>query len=154
MEEKKKDLPMNWYKFLIYVALVLGAITSAYNGVSYIMGRHYRIAELKDAIYQQLPAMKIVDIAMGIVFFAIAVLCIITRQQLARYKANGPKLLLAVYASNFLYGIIYAVATSVVSGVSITMLLDGNMLVRTVVVGIILAANKVYFDKRSHLFVY
>ena len=80
----------------------------------------------------------------------LAVLLIVARFALAGYKKNGPKLLVIAYAANIALALIYPIMVAAVTGLSFGDLFDVSTLISS---GIMLVVNKIYYDKRAHLFV-
>ena len=73
------ELPMKWYKFLIYFALFFAAIIDLINGIKYISGNQYGSTYLNELVYIKFPTLKPIDIMMGIVMILIGIASIITR---------------------------------------------------------------------------
>lgn len=142
-------LPMNWYKFLIYFALFLGALSNANTGIQMVTGGHYD--GYASYVYSYFPVLKTIDIVMGIACIAIAVFAIVVRQKLANYKMDGPKMLLYLYLANMAISLVYVLLLMMIVG---SEFVDFTLILPSVVVSVIMIfVNKTYFDKRSHLFV-
>ena len=94
---------MNWYKALIYAILFLSAIANLINSIKYFTGIIYGDQATAKSVYEQFAALKPLDILTGCVLLGIAVLAIVTRFALAKFKKSGPVLLYAVYLSNIIY---------------------------------------------------
>ena len=95
---KPQALPMNYYKFAIWVQLFLGALVYAVQGLGLLFGFWYEAVSGINAqwFYLFFPAMHIVDILFGLLYLAMAVGAVYTRQQMAHFKKNGPDLYLPV----------------------------------------------------------
>ena len=78
----------------------------------------------------------------------------IVRQQLAGYRAKGPKYLLIMYIASLVLEVFYIGAGSLLSGVNLLTSSESSiMLISSILVSLfMIGANKVYFDKRAHLF--
>lgn len=151
MENNQKPLGMKWYKFIIYVALILGAIVNILGGVRSFAGMSYGSAEMSSMVYAAFPGMKALDIIMGVLEIGLGAFCFIVRSALAHFKAKGPKLLLVMYIVNIVILVFYSVATSTITGLlSVTDTLNVITLAPTVIMVIV---NYIYFNNRSHLFV-
>ena len=88
---------------------------------------------------------------MGIACLALAVLAIFTRQKLANYKSDGPKLLIMLYAGNIAVSLGYVLLVMIIVGNDVV---DISTIVPSILVSIVMmAVNKTYFDKRKDLFV-
>lgn len=139
---------MGWFKFLINFALWASAVLNVWNGIQMLTGLVYGSdAEL---VYAYLPALRIYDIAYGVLLLACAAFAIFTRFQLARFRKNGPACLYVVYIAQEVLSIAYAAVAAAMVG-------DGSVLADTVVstitVVVMVVINVIYFRKRSHLFV-
>lgn len=130
------DMPMKWYKFLIYFALFLSAVSYFYNAFN-------EIRYLFDFFSVFSVLLLIVNILLGVMALRV-------RGALAKFKANAPKQLLQFYILGLVpvilqlfMPIIYGYAHATVLGTVI-----GNIVGTFVAVWL----NKIYFDKRKHLF--
>ncbi len=149
------NLGMKWYKFLIYFSLFAGAVINVISGIPFLTGSIYDTSSgyegTSDLVYAFYPGLKTIDVMYGIVALATAVLCIVARFALAKYKKSGPALLLSVYAVGIVISIIYFIAfKAIVTDVD----LDTSSIVSSMVSSVVMIIiNKIYFDKRKHLFV-
>ena len=84
----------------------------------------------------------------------LGVFVFIVRQQLAGYRAKGPKYLLIMYIASLVLEVFYIGAGSLLSGVNLLTSSESSiMLISSILVSLfMIGANKVYFDKRAHLF--
>lgn len=147
-------MPMKWYKFLIYFSLILTGLSNMYTGVQAVMGMQYGTKEQSAQVYAVYPGLHILDIVYGVLLIILGVFVFIVRQQLAGYKAKGPKYLLIMYIASLVLEVFYIGAGSLLSGVNLmTSSESGIMLISSILVSLfMIGANKVYFDKRAHLF--
>ena len=149
--EPKNNMPMKWYKFLIYVSLFLGAIINFANGISYITGYIYTTYQTTpEIIYQYYGAgLQIIDVIYGICILLLAAFAIYTRMRLAKFKKNAVNCILAYLALNILITLLYNTMLNAIFNVpalnaSYIGTLIGNM--------IFIFLNYIYFNKRRHLF--
>ncbi len=144
------EKPMNWYKFLIYFSLFASAALNAFNAYQLLTGAHYDGAA--DLVYAFYSSLNLVDKVVGIASIGVAVFAIYVRQELAKFKATGPKYLQYVYLANAAINIIYAVGASAAVGGDVSF--DFTSTITNVIVSVIMVyANKKYFDNRSEMFV-
>ena len=140
-------LPMNFYKFVIWVQMFLAALVSVGNGFQLLTGSVY--AQGARWIYAFYPALQVVNILFGLIFLAVAAAAIYVRQELAHFKKNAPTLyylyLIAVAAINFLYAVLTAIILSSLSTI-------GGGVVGLITNGVMVALCHIYFEKRSALF--
>lgn len=143
------ELPMKWYKFLIYVSLVLSTIMNVYSGVTSITGMQYGTAETARRLYTLYGALKPIDIIFGVLSIVLGLYALIVRQKLAHFKKDGPKHLIIMYTMSIVMSALYIIAAFAATGI---LALD---IATAFALGLqicIVIANKVYFDKRAHLF--
>jgi len=135
-------MPMKWYKFLIYFSLILTGLSNMYTGVQAVMGMQYGTKEQSAQVYAVYPGLHILDIVYGVLLIILGVFVFIVRQQLIMYIAS---LVLEVF---------YIGAGSLLSGVNLLTSSESSiMLISSILVSLfMIGANKVYFDKRAHLF--
>ncbi len=166
MDEEVSDktaqmaLPMKWYKFLIYFALFASAILSFISGLDCITGNLFSLFGLSaNEAYAEFDGLKQLFTVSGIVSIAYACLLLVTRFCLAKKLKIGPKILLATYIINTIINIASEIVTAnfIASHTGQTLSQSGLSVTGIVIdlaVGIaVIYANKVYFDKRSELFV-
>lgn len=140
---------MKWYKFVIYVQLFLSALINLYTAVMDFTGGNY--GSEADMVYAYYGGLKVLDVLMGIVSLALAVLALIVRQKLKNYKADGPKWYISLLAFSIIVSVAYMLLVYLVTGVQV---LDSSIVVSLVGNVILLTANKKYFDNRKDLFIY
>ena len=141
------DMPMKWYKFLIYFALFAGAVLNILSGI----GTLSTALVPGDAqwVYDSNGALKAFDLFLGIATIGLGVLGIYTRFRLAGYYSNGPKLLLMTYGASAAIQLIYAIVVYMAVGGAVNL----TSTITSIVVSIIMIVlNKTYFDKRAHMF--
>lgn len=150
----EKPLGMAWYKFLIYFALIAGAVLNIIYGINYMTGGIYFSqtngqVSAEDVYYYYGDGLRFVDIAFGLFLIAFAIFGIILRNRLAKFKPDAPKLVYIFYAvsagGSFLYSILVSAITSTTIGAS--------QIISIIVSIVFLLLNIKYFKKREHLFV-
>ena len=138
---------MKWYKFVIYFQLFLAALVNLGGAGMYLTGSHYNGQAY--AVYGVFPALKTIDILMGIVSLLLAVSSIIIRQKLAHYKTEGPSWYLIMLGVSAVSTLVYVVLASIITGINV---LDTSTIASIATNIVMIFANKVYFDKRMSLF--
>jgi len=150
----EKPLGMAWYKFLIYFALIAGAILNIIYGINYITGGIYFSqtngqVSAEDVYYYYGNGLRFVDILFGLFLIAFAVFGIVLRNRLAKFKPDAPKLVYIFYAvlagGSLLYAILVAAITSTQIGASQVLSIITSI--------VFLILNIMYFRKREHLFI-
>ncbi|MBE5811597.1 MAG: hypothetical protein E7318_11785 [Clostridiales bacterium] len=141
--------PMKWHNFLIYFSLWAGGILNAINGLTYLTGSVY--GSDADYIYRYYDGLKGMDMFYGVAVIALGVLLIITRFQLAGYKAKGPSMLTICYIATLAISVLYGIIAAGITGLSLMELINPASIGTSIAMIFI---NKNYYDKRSDLFVY
>ena len=148
---------MKWFKFLIYFLLFATAIINAFNGISIINGGHYTVdgVNVSEAVYAEYSALQMIDVLYGLALIATGGFQIYIRFQLAAFKKNAPILFMYLY---IVLAVIMAVYCFAVMGVVPYTVVSHSVLMGQAIGGFVGAGvmfwlNKIYFDKRSHLFV-
>ena len=154
-ENSASQLPMNWYKFLIYFSLFAGAVINLIGGIAAITGIMYEVQTggqaTADMIYMYYgSSLKVADVLYGIALVGLAAINIITRMKLAKYKADGPKFLYISYGVGMAISLIYIVAVTAITRVS---LIDASTVTQIIAMVVMLIINYKYFTRRSHLFI-
>lgn len=149
------EMPMKWYKFVIYFQLFANAVVNVVNAIPVFTGSLYGADS--DYIYNMVSGLKILDLVYGAGMIAVAVLAIVARNQLKHFSAKGP----ATYYKVLILSMVLAAGYTMLS----SMVISGSALgpyyepqYTTMVSSlasslIMLFCNKTYFGKRAHLFV-
>ena len=148
---------MKWFKFLIYFMLFAGAILNVIGGIMALTGSQYTVEgeNVSALVYAFYPSLKTMDIIYGIGCIALGAFQIYARFALASYKAKAPKYIVIMYVATAAIVAIYSFAVmgivpeSVVPSSKLTAQAIGAIISG----GVMALLNKIYFDKRKHLFV-
>ena len=146
-----RDLPMNWYKFLIWVALWINAAVNIMSGIQYIRG-----GAQTEEMLAAFPILKTVDLFYGALTVGMGVLALFTRFALANYKRNAPRLVVGLYT----YGLVISLGyNALVLGMTssayepVELIITGMSVGISVIINaILIGCNYVYFKKRKRLF--
>ena len=147
--------PMKWWKFLVYFLLFASAVLNLFSGIGKLTGSIYEEVPGDGSIemvYSAFPALKPIDIIVGLLTIGLAVFAIFVRQALYKFKAIGPKLLIIMYAASCIINAVYCLAVFiVVPEIAQDMMTD---FITTIATGIIMVVvNIIYFRTRKELFV-
>lgn len=153
------DRGMVWYHIIIYLQLFAAAVAFIGAGIVLLTGSHYGNAATY--VYALMPSLHTYDILFGISVLAFAVYCIYVRFSLAKYEQKGPTLYLWVYVLSIvlpgIYLLLYISTVGRLSSYAVESVLKsstGIELVMYFVLDIVMIiVNKIYFDKRKHLFI-
>lgn len=148
------ELPMKWFKFLINFSLFLGALLNIRTAYQYfnktmtynLFGEYFRS----------------LDIIYGISILTIAVLMIIARFRLARFKKDGPKIFCGLCILSIIVSAVYIIAaihtigfypyiTDAQRAYYIHSLKLSSIISFTAYI-VFVVLNIRYFSKRKHLF--
>ena len=148
-----KPIGMKWYKFLIYFSLFAGALLNFINSFNYLTGSIYLTqangqitAEDVYAYYGE--ALRRVDIMFGLFMIAMAIMGLVLRHKLAKYKPDAPKFVYIFYSLSFGASFVYSMLVSTITSISIGASEIGSLIGNV----IFLALNIRYFKRRAHLF--
>ncbi len=143
------QMPMKWFKYLIYFSLFLTCISNIITAVSILSGYYYGSADTAALMYVMYPGMLAVDRVYAAALIAYGVAAVVVRNQLAHYRRNAPRNLLILYVSSVIIIVIYLFGAMIVTGVNMFTSYSIISMLSTLIMAWI---NKIYFDKRAHLF--
>lgn len=145
------ELPLKWYKFVIYFQLFASAALNIASCYRYISGDIYGSKEIAHQIYNIMPVIKICDLILGVIFFGLAFGAIVVRQKLYYKKADAVRYYLGYIIIQPALAIAYLLLVSfLVRGYSI----DFTAMIPDLIgASVLYWANKKYFSRRSYLFV-
>ena len=145
------DVPqrgMKWFKFIIYFQLWVALLSSLITSGRFFYGWGYEgNAEL---VYSLWPALKMIDILMGILNLALGVYAVFVQRALAKFRVNGPRMYYIFCGASIVFSLLYTLAASIIIGESA---FTAGVISSLVVGVVMLLVNVRYFGNRSHLFV-
>ena len=144
------QLGMKWYKFVIWFQLFAGAITLVATGATLITGSHY--AGYSDLTYFVFDDLKLIDVAFGVIFIALAVKYVLVRQELARFQIGAPGHYLTTGITAVSAQVLYIVCASLVTGIEMEVFLNPTFAWSIISSLVMFGASKYYFDRRARLF--
>ena len=151
IRDNRPTLPMNWYKFLIWIALWVSAAVNILFGFQYVTG-----GAQTEEMLAQFPALSSIDRFYGILTLGMGVLALITRFALANYKKNAPSLIVGLH----IYGLVISLGyNAIVLGITsstyepVDLIITGMSVGVTVIINAaLIGCNYVYFKKRKRVF--
>lgn len=156
---QQMELPMNWYKFVIYFLFFANAVINVIGAIGYFSGSTTSaLAEgmvSANWIYAMYPALRGLMYFMGIVALASAVLAIVGRQWMAHFDKRGIIALAVLYIIGIVSNVIYMVGlmTIIQVGIGDLGVTAISSMIGSIVGGVVaLVLNMIYFKKRAHLF--
>lgn len=143
----EKKLPMRWHFFMICIYLYISAFLNFASGMLLLKGA----TDTKNInpAYLDNPALKSLDMKIGIASIAIAVFAFLTRQCLAHMKKIGPVLVLVLFVAELTLTTVYAYYSAAFTSDTSKMSVLGLSLL---VYAALITGNRIYYRKRMDLF--
>ena len=150
----EKTLGMAWYKFLIYFALIAGAVSNIIYALLYISGKIYALQTngwvTAEDVYEYYGTdLQTINVLYGLLLITIAIVAIIARQKLAKFRSDSLKFIIILYSLNAAVPVLYAFIGAAITEQPI----DVQPMISAIVGFLFLFFNVIYFNKRAHLFV-
>lgn len=149
--------PMKWYKFVIWVQLFLSALSFAVTTFQLAQGAFTFVSGVFPsfaAAYGYVPGewvlLTVFNAVFAVLFCALAVMCIVVRQELAAFRRVGPMHYYVLMGAIIGVQLLYIVIQSLMMG---TLLMNPAAFSGLFFAVALIFINKAYFDKRMHLFV-
>lgn len=163
VQQPETNLGMSWFKFIIYFQIFASAIIN----ILICFGAYSQLQELDgfrgymDALDSYIDANQTWSIIVLVAFIAVGVFGFMVRGKLAGFKVDGPKQYLIymglIVAVQVIYMIaVYMLTNDLQEAVGMDLDIGSSMSssIPSLVVSVVMIfVNKVYFDKRKHLFV-
>ncbi len=154
---KKRNLPMNWYFFIIWFQLFMTAFSDFYQAYLYLTGNYYARQGIDTAaFYQNFPLFRPVNIVLGLLSICVGVYALYVRFQMAAFKKDAWRKYLKVTLAGVVMTVAYIVSYVVVSAIYGDMMTAGEFVeyLPTIIGGIgIYFISESYFEKRDFMFV-
>lgn len=149
----KPDLPMKWYKFLIYFSLFVVAASYLLAGIMNFTGNSFLLFGFdSETLYSTNDGLRILDIGYGIVYIAMIPFVMYVRSSLSDFKKGAPDIFYICSAADCVITVSYIVFSQIITEDSI--LQEAGEIVGDILGKITyIALNINYFNKRKHLFV-
>lgn len=149
------QIPMNWYKFIIYFLLFFEAIQYIFTGISYITGYISRIPLGDEGIVVYSisllgEGLVWVDVLYGAVLLGMAGFAIYARFRLAKFRKNAIWVYLSYLVASGLVSVAYGVVFQIVQGAGLRLIIA--YLTELIPQGLMVYLNYIYFNKRKHMF--
>ncbi len=136
----RKEKPMKWYKFLIYFALIVSAISSFINALLYLINAF--------ALTEGNAILTIVYIGCSIGLVANGILTITARQKLANRDSFG----IAFFFGAVILGTIITTIGTIAGSLDTLIFAIPTAVINIIYSVVYLALNYVYFNKRMDYF--
>ena len=153
-----QNLPMKWHKFMIYFALWFGSVMGFVVG--FLLLNDALLNWYYNPLYVAFPALRYLNIALAVCIIALAACQIYVRFQLAGFRIGAPEKLFTLYKVGIAVSVIDIVLTIAIIMINTNVPLSAILrefswqILRDIVPSVIMFfCNKVYYNKRAHLFV-
>ena len=159
LQQPAAQMPMKWFKFLIYFSLWGRFIIYNFTAMSVMSGS--RFFGYADTIYSLFPGQSIIDFVYGIGCILIGIYTLVTRFRLAQFFRNASKMLYGVYFLDIIFSLFYLIATASITLIPFAQLSDTpmmgqiamQMVCHIIAAALLLLVNMIYFRKRREMFV-
>ncbi len=145
---------MMWYSILVLFYLFMEAFISVTSGIQYIAGFMPEMLKSTGGIlyYVQLDkGLKFIDIIYGIWYIGMAVLAVVTRNKLAKYKKNAPLFVILFFTLPTAVNCIYTLPLMIITKTALSAYFP--LVFQLGIQAGFVYANYIYFKKRKTLFV-
>ena len=139
---------MKWFKFIIYFQLWASLLAILVMAEKYFTGGYYE--GNADLVYSVYPALKVLDVCMGIFAVALGVYTVFTQRALAKFRTKGPMMYYLLYCADIAIALLYLLIRSLIVGYS---LFSADMAWDLIAPVVMILINIQYFNNRKHLFV-
>lgn len=139
---------MKWFKFIIYFQLWASLLAILVMAEKFFTGAYYE--GNADLVYSVYPAVKALDICMGIFSLALGVYTVFTQRALAKFRTKGPMMYYLLYCADIAIALLYLLIGSIIVGYS---LFSADMVWDSIAPVVMILINIRYFNNRKHLFV-
>ena len=150
IRDNRPDLPMNWYKFLIYFFLWVSAAVNIMSGVQYILGGQ------TEEMLEAFPILSTIDLFYGVLTLGMGALALFTRFALANYRKNAPALTVGLFTYGLVISLGYnALVLSLTFSAydPVELIITGMSAGTLVMLNLaLIVCNHLYFKKRRRLF--
>ena len=150
IRDNRPELPMNWYKFLIYFFLWVSAAVNIMSGVQYILGGQ------TEEMLEAFPILSTIDLFYGVLTLGMGALALLTRFALANYRKNAPALTVGLFTYGLVISLGYnALVLSLTSSAydPVDLIITGMSVGASIMLNLaLIVCNHLYFKKRRRLF--
>lgn len=146
------ELSMKWYKFTIYFALFAGSLMNIISAIMNLTGASYTMYDLDpEIVYGFYDGLQVLDICYALMLIALAFFGLYARQNLAKFKKNGPMLKYALSIASTVISTVYSIGSSIIIGDELSTVI-GSVVGSIIGTVVVLYCEIKYFTKRQHLF--
>lgn len=149
-----KPIGLGWHNFMVKFSLIAGAVINIVSAFNYMTGGVYYIDSNGEVSASQVYSyygfcLKVVDIFYGLFLIFVAILAIILRNKLAKFKHNALKFLKIYLWIGPILGLLYPIIISLITGEQVV----ANAITSVFPSLIFMYVNIKYYKERAHLFI-
>lgn len=149
-EAPQKELPMRWYKFLLYISLPLTVINNIVSAFSALFTPVNKGAAIINDISVEL--VKRINVFYGIALIFMAAVAIFAWGNLYKFKKNALFSLVTLYILDLIFSMVYLGLTLYAEKIPFSTDVALSFGSAVFVSLVMIIANTIYFKKRSNLF--
>lgn len=148
------ELPMKWYKFVIYFQLFFSGFFAIVTALRTMTGNIYGVGSDVSALYEAFPALRSTNIFFGILWIVYAVFAVFfVRKHLVDYKSNAIILLLICYVISPIIDTVHLVIQMGIVHLSFSDIGGASQIMgQWIGIIILVILSYIYFNKRKHMF--
>lgn len=148
------ELPMKWYKYLIYFSLFANAVLRFADGILCLIGIDGgAVSEVLFEGCMFTGEYRAIDIVYGIVCIVMAGVILYVRNKLAKFKEDAPRLYIIYDIISAVFSFTYNLLIMVILENAEISSIIGEIIGAVVGESLYVYLNVIYFKKRKHLFV-
>lgn len=148
------ELPMKWYKFLIYFLMFANAVSRFADGILCLIGIDGgSVFEVLFEGCMFTGKYRAIDIVYGIVCIVMSGVIFYVRNKLAKFKEGAPRLYIIYDIISAVFSFTYNLLIMFILENAETSSIIGDVIGAIVGESLYVYFNVVYFKKRNHLFI-
>lgn len=148
------NLPMKWYKFLIYFLMFANAILKLADGIFCLIG--FDGGVVSEVLFEGCMftgKYRAIDIVYGIVCIVMSGVILYVRNKLAKFKKDAPRIYIFYdIISSVIYFIYNLLIMIILENADISSVI-GELIGTVVGESLFVYFNVIYFKKRKHMFI-
>jgi hypothetical protein len=150
-EEPKKELPMRWYKFLIFISLPMTVINNFVSAFSVLFSPVNKGAAIINDV--SVALVKKINTFYGFSLLLLAAVAVYTWMCLFKFKKNALFGLVTLYLLDLIFSLVYLGLTMYAEKIGFDSTVITSFVSAVLASSVMIIANTVYFRKRKSLFI-
>lgn len=140
-----------WYKFIIYIQLIVTPFTSLGYAALIFTGLIYK--ESRDVVYAMFPNIKSINWIYAVLLLGAGVFALYVRQELAHFKKNAPAKYLLFSIIPLVLSLGYSLVVFLFFSAYAAGVMVSESITNWIVILIMVICNCIYFSHRAYLFI-